>query len=63
MQRTGQMPPEEVFSRLLFGLVLVGSCFFSWGRWVAGVLGLLFVISALSGFCLTCWLYKKFFSK
>ena len=62
-RRVGQMKPEEVFTRLVFAFLLIGSSFFSWGRWVALVLGVLFVISALQGFCLTCWLYKTFIGK
>lgn len=59
-RRVGQMKPEEIFTRTVFAVVLIGSSFFPWCRWVALVLGILFLISALQGFCLTCWLYKKF---
>lgn len=59
-RRVGQMPPEEVFTRITFAIVLIGSSFFPWCRWVALILGILFLISALQGFCLTCWLYKLY---
>lgn len=62
-RRQGQMPPEEIFTRTLFGVVLILTSFFAWGRWVSFVLGILFLISALQGFCLTCFLYKKFIQK
>jgi len=62
-RRHGQMPPEEIFTRTLFGVVLIVTSFFSWGRWVSFVLGILFLISALQGFCLTCYLYKIFVKK
>ena len=59
-RRVGEMKPEEIFTRTLFGLVLIGASFFSWGRWISLVLGILFLLSASLGFCLTCYLYKKF---
>ncbi len=62
-RRVGQMKPEEVFTRTTFAVLLIGSSFFPWGRWVALILGILFLISALQGFCLTCWLYKKYIGK
>jgi hypothetical protein len=55
-----RMPPEERFTRSLFGAILVTSPFYSAGKWVAFVLGILFFISAWQGFCLTCHLYRKF---
>ena len=63
LRRVGTMPPEECFSRTLIGCILVISAFFSWGRWVSLVLGILFLVSVLTGVCLTCLLYKKFFMK
>lgn len=62
-RRVGQMKPEEVVARITFGVLLIGSSFFPWGRWVALALGVLFLISAFQGFCLTCWLYKVFAGK
>jgi len=61
IRRTGTMKPEEVFSRTLFGIILIAASFVAWGKWVALVLGGLFLFSALSGVCLTCELYKAFF--
>lgn len=62
-RRHSQMPPEEVFTRTVFGVVLILAAFISWGRWVSFILGILFLISAFQGFCLTCYLYKKFAQK
>ena len=59
-RRVGNMKPEEVFTRTVFGLIMIASAFFGWGRWVMLVLGVLFLISAYQGFCLTCVLYKLF---
>jgi len=60
MERGKTMPPEEVFSRTLFGILMVVSTFIPGGRWVTFILGILFLISAFQGFCVTCYLYKKF---
>ena len=57
------MPPEERFTRTLFGVILIAASFLSWGRWVALILGILFMISAWQGYCVTCYLYKKFSGK
>jgi len=62
-KRVGAMAPEEVFTRTVFGLIMIGVTFISWGRWVTFVLGVLFLVSAFQGFCLTCFLYKKFSRK
>ena len=59
-KRVGNMPPEEIFTRILVGIVLLISAFVSWGSWVALIVGILFLLSALSGVCLTCLFYKKF---
>ena len=57
------MPPEEVFTRTLFGIIMIAAFFVSWGRWVTLVLGIMFLISAVQGVCLTCVFYRKFFLK
>jgi len=57
------IPPEDRFSRALFGVILTTAVFYSAGKWVAFTLGVLFLISAIQGFCLTCYLYKKFAKK
>lgn len=62
-RRVSQMPSEEVFTRTLFAVLLIGAFFVPWGRWVSLTLGVLFLISAFQGFCLTCYLYKKFVKK
>jgi hypothetical protein len=60
MRQGGNMLPEEVFTRTLFGIIMVLAAFVSWGKWVTLVLGVLFLISASQGFCVTCVLYKMF---
>jgi len=60
LRKKGTMPPEEVFTRTVFAVILIGSFFVSWGRWVSLILGILFLISAYQGFCITCYLYKKY---
>ena len=62
-RRVGTMKPEEVFTRTVFGLMMILAAFISWGRWVTFCLGVLFLISALQGFCITCYLYRKFSKK
>lgn len=57
-RRIGQMKEEEVFTRCVLAVVLVTTSFFSWGRWAAFVVGLLFLLSAAQGVCFTCELYK-----
>lgn len=52
------MPPEEVLTKTLFGIVLTGSFFFSWGKWAALIVGVLFLVSAAQGFCLPCVRHK-----
>ncbi len=59
MGRINNMPPEERFTRSVFGVILGVSFFFPWGRWVALVLGILFLMSAWQGYCVTCEVYKK----
>lgn len=63
MPRSKSMPPEEIFSRTLFGVLMIGSTFVSWGKWLVLALGILFLISASQGFCWTCFIYKKFSRK
>lgn len=58
--RFKQLPSEEKFTRTLFGIILIIAGFVPGGRWIALILGILFLISAWQGFCLTCYLYKKF---
>ena len=60
MQRVGNMKPEEVFTRIVFGVILILAAFIPGGKWASFVLGILFLISAFQGFCVTCYLYKKF---
>ena len=60
MIKRNNMPPEERFSRTLFGVILVLSAFISWGRWLALILGGLFLASAWLGYCATCEMYRKF---
>ena len=48
------MPAYERFGRFLFGVLLIGSCFISWGRWIALGLGVLFLVSSAQGLCVSC---------
>ena len=57
------IPPEDRFSRALFGVILTTAAFYSAGKWVAFVLGILFLLSASQGFCWTCYLHRKFFQR
>lgn len=63
IRRMNNMPPEERFSRTLFGVVLIFAALISWGKWIAFILGILFLISAWQGYCATCELYKKISKK
>jgi hypothetical protein len=53
------MRPEERFSKILFGVLLILAFFVSWGKWLVLGLGIVFLISAAWGICWTCKL-KKF---
>lgn len=57
------MKPEERFTRTLFGIIMMGSVFFSWGKWVVAVLGGLFIASAACGICWGCEVSKRLFRK
>lgn len=59
MNRINNVKPEERFTRTVFGVIMIVSAFISWGKWVTLVLGVLFLISAWQGYCVTCELYKK----
>ncbi|MFT5169570.1 MAG: hypothetical protein ACI9E5_000778 [Candidatus Omnitrophota bacterium] len=63
IRRVSNMKPEEIFTRTVFAFIMIGATFFTWGKWVTCILGVLFLISAMQGFCITCVIYKKFFSK
>jgi len=63
MREIRNMPPEEVFTRTVFGVIMIAAVFISWGKWVTFCLGILFLISAFQGFCITCVFYKKFFKR
>lgn len=59
MGRISNMPPEERFTRTVFGVIVILSTFVSWGKWVTLTLGVLFLISAWHEYCATCEMYKK----
>lgn len=59
MSRINNVKSEERFTRTVFGIIMIVSAFISWGKWVTFVLGVLFLISAWQGYCVTCELYKK----
>ena len=63
MPRVNNMKPEERFTRTLFGIIMIGSAFVSWGKWIVFVLGILFLVSAWQGYCATCEMYKNFTQK
>lgn len=48
------MGADERFSKFLFGLLLIVSFFVSWGQYLSLMLGILFLISALHGYCFSC---------
>ncbi len=58
--RKNNMAQEERFTRTTFGLLMMGAAFVSWGKWVVFILGVLFLISAWQGYCVTCEIYRKF---
>ena len=60
MGRIKSMPPEERFTRTVFGIILILSAGVTWGKWVALMMGILFIFSAWQGYCVTCAWYKKF---
>ena len=62
MGRKNNMPTEERFTRTVFGVILILSACVSWGKWVALILGILFLISAWQGYCVTCAWYKSKFT-
>lgn len=47
------------FTRIVFGIIMIAALFFEWGKYAVAVLGVLFLISAATGFCITCWIYDK----
>jgi len=53
------IPAETRFTRTIFGIIMILALFFSFWKYVVAVLGLLFLISAATGFCITCEIYKK----
>lgn len=55
-----KIPSEDRYARAFFGLIMTTAVLYSWGKWVTFILGILFLISASQGFCLTCYLYKRF---
>ena len=59
MKRIHNMPPEQRFTRTVFGVIMIGSAFIPGGKWITFVLGILFLISAYQGYCVTCEIYKK----
>lgn len=48
------MSEAERFSKFLFGVLLIMSFFVPWGKWLALMLGTLFLVSSLHGVCVGC---------
>ena len=63
MRRINNMSPEERFTRITFGVIMILSGFIAWGKWIVMILGVLFLISAWHGYCATCEMYKKILKK
>jgi len=59
MNKINNLKSEERFTRILFGVIMVAAVFVSWGKWAVFILGILFLLSAREGYCVTCELYKK----
>lgn len=57
------MRPEERFSKICFGMMMIGSVFFRHGKWFILALGFLFIISAAWGICWDCKFRKLFGQK
>ena len=58
--RFNTMPPEELFIRILFGFIMIGSTFIEWGKWITFMLGIIFLIFSTQSYCISC-AFKKFF--
>ncbi|MFX1511244.1 MAG: DUF2892 domain-containing protein [Promethearchaeota archaeon] len=54
---------RDRFTRAVFGIILIISFFFSWGIYAALILGILLIVSALTGLCITCYVYQRVFEK
>ena len=54
------MKPEERFTKTFFGVIMIACTFVTWGKWVTGVLGILFLLSAFMGVCWACEISKRF---
>lgn len=63
MIRVNTMPPEERLARTVFGVVMVGAAFVSWGKWIVFMLGIMFLLSAWLGYCSLCEAGRKIFNK
>ena len=63
MRRINNLAPEDRFTRTVFGTIMILSALVSWGKWVVFILGVLFLISAWQGYCVTCEMYKKAVNK
>lgn len=48
------MSIQERISKIFFGVLLILSFFVQYGRWIALILGVVFLASALYGFCYKC---------
>jgi len=55
------LSPKFRFTRTVFGIIMILAIFVPWGKYVVAVLGILFLVSAYNGFCVTCVFYEKLF--
>jgi uncharacterized iron-regulated membrane protein len=60
MKREKNLPAKFRFTRTVFGVIMILAVFFSWGKYIVAILGFLFIISAITGYCVTCKIYEKF---
>ncbi len=58
MKKIKNILPEQRFTKIVFGVTMIGSAFIPGGKWNTFVLGILF-ISAYQGYCVTGEIYKK----
>ena len=61
MKKIKNLPGSYRFTITLFGIIMITALFYNSGKYVVAILGVLFLISAATRFCLTCFIYDKIF--